>query len=136
MRTAANLHQISQQVEIQWPVQALFNYVSDITNNVAWQNHVIKTEWIQRTGNRIGSTFAEIRNVEGKESFNEIKVTEFIPNQKRTIRINGSEAQCSMHFVSLSDEQTQLTLQLKWNKEQPETQFDLYKLKEVLENEF
>jgi len=135
---AANMNQISQQVEIQWPLTALFNYVSDITNNPEWQNNVVKSEWIKRTGNRVGSTFAEIRNIKGHESFAEIKVTEFVPNQKRTIKVN-SEAQvlCSMQFVPLSNEETKLILQLTWDKnEEPEAGFDLLKLKEILENNY
>ncbi len=131
------MNQISQQVEIQWPVAALFNYVSDITNNSQWQNNVVKTEWINRTGDRIGSTFAEIRKVEDREYFSEVRVTEFIPNQKRTLKISDdAKWLCSMQFVPLSEEETRLTLQLKWNEEeQPESRFDLIKLKEILEKE-
>src|SRR6185436_17028592 len=129
------MNQISHQVEIQWPVAALFNYVSDIANNSQWQNNVVKTEWINRTGDRIGSTFAEIRNVKGREYFSEVRVTEFIPNQKRTVKINDEEKWlCSMQFVPLSEEETRLTIQLKWNnEEQRESSFDLIRLKEILE---
>jgi hypothetical protein len=131
------MNQISQQVEIQWPVTALFNYVSDITNNAEWQSNVIKSEWIKRTGKNVGSTFAEIRNVKGQESFAEVKVTEFVPNQRRTVKINSEEVLCSMQFVRLSEEETRLTLELKWDKnEQPITYFDLLKLKEILENNY
>jgi hypothetical protein len=137
METTVKINQIRQQVEIQWPVKALFNYVADINNNPEWQSNVIRSEWINRTGNRVGSTFAEIRKVRGEESFTEIRETEFIPDRKRTIKINtGVEVLCSMHFVPLSDQKTRLTLQVKWNKDtEPDDQFNLVKLKEVLERE-
>jgi len=131
------MNQMSQQVEIQWPVTALFNYVSDITNNAEWQSNVVKSEWIKRTGNRVGSTFAEIRNVMGQELFAEVKVTEFIPNQKRTVKIYSEKMLCSMQFIPLSEEETRLTLELKWDKiKQPEAYFDLFRLKEILENNY
>ncbi|HEY5824463.1 MAG TPA: SRPBCC family protein [Cyclobacteriaceae bacterium] len=132
------MNQISQQVEIQWPVTALFNYVSDITNNAEWQNNVVKSEWIKRTGKRVGSTFAEVRNVKGQEFFAEVRVTEFVPNQKRTVKINSdAHLLCSMQFVPLSEEETKLTLQLTWDKnEELAAGYDLLKLKEILENNY
>jgi hypothetical protein len=136
------MNQINQQVEIQWPVTALFNYVSDITNNAAWQDEVIKSEWINRTDNRVGSTFSEIRKMNGSEVEAQIKITEFIPNKKRTVKIGKDKnLLCSMDFIPVTEEQTRVVMKLQWKQGPPvdkilgESQNDLLRLKEVLEKE-
>jgi hypothetical protein len=129
------MNQINQQVEIQWPVTALFNYVSDITNNAAWLNDVSDAEWISRTDNRVGSTFREIRKSDGERL--EAEITEFIPDKKRTVKTES--IMLSMDFIQVSREQTRLVMQMQWNEEVGENnlskvvQQDLLKLKEILE---
>jgi hypothetical protein len=137
MKMATETNQVSQQVEIQWPLEALFNYVSDITNNWEWQTNVIRSEWIDRTEDKTGSVFYEIRSEEGEEFYSEIQITEFIPDRRRTVKFNlDKPVLCSMHFIPLSEEETRLTIQLKWDfKEQPPVSFDLIRLKEILEKD-
>lgn len=36
---------VKQQIEIDWPIRALFNYVCDIHNNAAWQSQVDYAKW-------------------------------------------------------------------------------------------
>jgi hypothetical protein len=129
------MNQINQQVEIEWPVTALFNYVSDITNNAFWLNDVSDAEWISRTDNRIGSTFREVRKSSGEQL--EAEITEFIPNQKRTVKMES--IMLSMNFIQLSREQTRLVMQMEWKEDagaknlSDAVQKDLLRLKEILE---
>jgi hypothetical protein len=123
----------SQQVEIQWPITALFNYVSDITNNAEWQQGVIRSEWTHRTLGNVGSTFFEIHKIEDREFLAEGEVVEFVPNEKRIVKLADKESRlCSMSFVAVSQEQTRLIVQVN-GEGQPDVFFDLPRLKEILE---
>jgi hypothetical protein len=129
------MNQINQQVEIQWPVTALFNYVSDITNNAQWLSDVSTAEWISRTDDRVGSTFKEIKKSSGEQL--QAEITEFVPNKKRTVKMKSFLL--SMDFIQLSTEQTRLVMKMRWNNSFSEpklsnaVQQDLLRLKEILE---
>ncbi len=77
------MRSIHQQVEINWPVRALFNYVSDISNNASWQQRVEDTEWLDARRNTSGARFREV-HANGK-SHAVCEIAEFIPYQKRSV---------------------------------------------------
>jgi hypothetical protein len=88
---------IEHQVEINWPLQALFNYVSDLTNNAAWQRQVVHAEWIGNGKNASGARFVEKRNVLGRECSATVEVTEFERFKRRTLAV--VDGPCKQQFT-------------------------------------
>lgn len=78
---------IQQQIEINWPVKALFNYVSDLSNNADWQKQVVHAEWIGQEKNRSGAQFRETRKILGRELSATVEVTEFQLYKKRSFTV-------------------------------------------------
>jgi hypothetical protein len=79
------MRSIHQQVKINWPVRALFNYVSDISNNASWQEHVEKTEWLNDERNTSGARFREVHKNADRDSYALCQIDEFVPYQKRSV---------------------------------------------------
>jgi hypothetical protein len=76
---------IQHQIEINWPVKALFNYVSDLSNNAAWQRQVVNAEWLEGNKNTSGAKFVETRKILGKELSATLEVREFEQYKKRSL---------------------------------------------------
>jgi hypothetical protein len=90
---------IQQKIEIQWPVKALFNYVSDLSNNAEWQEQVTGASWISEEKNRSGAKFIETRRVSGQEFAATVEVTDFELYKKRGLSIlNGPVRHLTMEF--------------------------------------
>jgi hypothetical protein len=68
---------IQHQIEINWPVKALFNYLADLSNNAAWQRQVVHAEWLGMTRHLPGAAFVQTRKVLGKEFAATMQVTTF-----------------------------------------------------------
>jgi hypothetical protein len=133
----ATQHSVLLQMEIAWPVIALFNYVSDITNNAEWRSEVVHAEWISRTDNRVGSSYREVCRIDEEELETTVVVSEFIPYQRRTVTVADSVS-FTLIFESLSEDRTRM--QVKINQPDQESSHlhelflnDLKKLKNILE---
>jgi hypothetical protein len=74
------MKQTLQQVEIDWPVEALFNYVADITNHTAWKG-TTEACWVE-SKNKSGAKFIELTG----DAVTEYEVAEFVPNHCRAVR--------------------------------------------------
>lgn len=83
----------TQQILIQWPQKALFNYICDIENYAEWQQSVYSAEWITRERHDVGARFVETRFVNGRreEAFAEIR--ENVPHTRRTISFRNGRIQ-------------------------------------------
>lgn len=75
---------IQHQIEIDWPVEALFNYVSDLSNNATWQHQVTAAEWVNDRRHEPGASFVQTRNVLGREVPSLMQMTSFQRFQKRS----------------------------------------------------
>ena len=75
---------IQHQIEIEWPVEALFNYVSDLSNNASWQHQVTAAEWVGNDRHQPGAAFMQTRNVLGREVTALMQMTSFQRFQKRS----------------------------------------------------
>ncbi|RAW01739.1 SRPBCC family protein [Pseudochryseolinea flava] len=75
---------IQQQIEIEWPVEALFNYVSDLSNNHAWQRQVVDATWIGENRHEVGSAFLQTRSILGKQVPALMQMTSYQRFQKRS----------------------------------------------------
>jgi hypothetical protein len=102
---------LEQQVEIKWPVRALFNYVADIDNNAIWQGDVAYAEWLGDYRNCSGARFRELRKSVDCEHIAECEIAEFIPDQKRTIVV-ADEPFFSTHTMEFEQHATHSVMKL------------------------
>jgi hypothetical protein len=73
---------IQHQIEINWPVKALFNYLADLSNNSSWQRHVVHAEWIGMDRHSAGASFVQTRRILGREFPATMQITDFQQYQK------------------------------------------------------
>lgn len=77
----------TRKIEINWPVKALFNYVSDVDNHGSWRNGIVHAAWLDQTRNQSGARVLEMRYLMGQKVSSILEVTEFKPYQKRSVQI-------------------------------------------------
>lgn len=137
---------IHQQIEINWPLKALFHYVSDISNNPAWQHDVEDAEWLTGLRKDPGARFTCKQSAAGQSVTYEI--TELKPYRKRSVTVLSERLQptYSIEFEP-HGQNTVLKLTIRFSArgvsklELPSLadkfkhNYDLHKLKYVLENE-
>lgn len=127
----------SKQIDIGWPLVAVFNYVCDIANNAEWLQGVAQTEWLERTEEYVGSVFAETRQENGQERSIVFTVTEYIPHRRRTIVAEDGTV-LTMEFAALSATTTRLIWEVDQRKCQrlvvaPLSQGEAAQLKKMME---
>lgn len=137
---------ILQQIEIDWPLKALFHYVCDISNNSMWQRDVMFTEWESGSKKKGGARFISQRD--NRHDITTYEITEWKPYQKRSVTImdNRLNPTYSLEFEPLGLK-TKLKLTVQFNAQglfrfilpfmahKYIHQHDLHKLKAVLEDE-
>ncbi|WP_333820374.1 SRPBCC family protein [Ohtaekwangia sp.] len=144
------MQSIYQQIEINWPVRALFNYVSDINNNATWQTEVAETEWLGHERNTSGAQYKEVLRDTGNNAYAICQITEFIPYQKRSVLTENQLFTAASTWEFEQHEQRtvmKLTVQVRprsmYTPVEPfaATKFlherarDLFRLKKILESE-
>ena len=67
---------ITVRTEIKVPADEAFRYVSDFSNNVAWQSGIKATEWITTPPIRVGSTYRQIADYRDMETIYEVTAIE------------------------------------------------------------
>jgi len=131
--------QAMQEVEINWPIKALFNYVADITNHTFWKNGTLDAVWVNGK-NESGATFMELSG----DQYTEYQITEFIPYQRRVICSTEGVSETYAFDFEPKGQHTILRLsvqvQTKISARVPGIAAfvgsdDLLRLKEILENE-
>lgn len=84
-----------QQVEINWPVRALYHYIADISNNAAWQP-VTGAAWLDGRKKCAGSRYACHTPHYGEPLVYEVVAVE--PYQKRTVTLCATAARPTYAF--------------------------------------
>ncbi|HEY3404485.1 MAG TPA: SRPBCC family protein [Ohtaekwangia sp.] len=138
----------TQQIEINWPLKALFNYVSDVDNHGTWRQRVVNAAWLDKTRNHSGARVVETRKLMGQEIPTILEVTEFQPYRKRSVRLMKGTFRPSWTLeFEPNGESTLMTLTVTCPssgrehesvimKRMTEASFrELLKLKEILESE-
>lgn len=82
------------QVEIAWPLKALFHYMADSETHPQWRPHVQQAKWYRNNKNIPGSQLIDTNRVLGKDSAVVWKLTEINVYQKRVLlrEFSGSRA--------------------------------------------
>ncbi len=56
---------ITTSIEVEAPADRVYSYMSDFTNNAAWQSGVESTEWTSAPPLRVGSTYDQTMEYKG-----------------------------------------------------------------------
>lgn len=138
----------SRKIEINWPLKALFNYVSDVDNHGSWRKGVVNATWLDISKNKSGARVLETRYLMGQEVSSILEVTEFQPYKKRSMQIMKGTFRPSYTLeFEPNGESTVMTLTVSCTYSNPDRQDaiihriseqgykELQKLKEILEFE-
>jgi hypothetical protein len=135
---------VEQQIEIDWPIRALFNYVCDIHNNATWQAEVDHAEWTAIDHYCTGARYTCLQP--GRTRPATYEVTEHTPYQRRSVTRRDAWLQptYNMEFESRG-ERTLLrvsvsfnapwSLMAPWYAGKLLAAYDLSRLKQILETE-
>lgn len=78
--------EISAQVEIARPPEAIFDFLTDMSNNPTWQKGMQECRWTSEPPLRLGSTYDQVARFLGKEIVSSFVVTEFEPGHRIRIQ--------------------------------------------------
>jgi len=75
------MNSIEVSIEIEAPIDAVFNTVADVREFSKALPHVASYEFLNDKIAEVGSKFRETRIMNGKHQVNELEITDFIPNE-------------------------------------------------------
>ena len=142
--------EIHDSILIRRPVEEVFEYVTDLNNNAAWQSGILKTEITSQGKLGVGSTYSCVNRFLGIRFESAGKIVEYEPNRLCTyLFTSGSVLGESRFSFEPQNDGTLLTtsgkLKLKHlklagflvnRKAAHQVHYDLQKLKNILENGF
>lgn len=105
---------IKKQIEIAWPIKALFHYMSDAETHPQWRQHVLHATWLGAEKNKPGTDLLEMREVLGKTIPVKMKVTRVTAYRKRELMIANKSMNTfyTVDYESVGDH-TLLTLTVR-----------------------
>jgi len=92
-----------RSIKIDAPVETVFAYVSDISRHSEWAQHELKLEQTSSGAVQVGATFHSVGHQMGREFESEVKITEFVPNEKLAFESEGKDFHFQHHFLMKSD---------------------------------
>ena len=140
--------QIQESVFIYQPVEKVFEYVTDPSNNAAWQSGILETAVTSKGEFGVGSTYSCVNRFMGIRFESAGEIVEYEPNRRCTYLFTSGSISGKTRFTFESrKEGTLLTtsgrLKLKHlklagflvnRKARHQAQNDLQKLKFIMEN--
>jgi hypothetical protein len=76
----------TNSIEIDRPLDAVFEYVSDITNGSVWDSAVIKITKLSEGRAKQCSTYRMVRKLPGGEAENILEMVELVPNHEIALK--------------------------------------------------
>jgi len=92
-----------RSIKIDAPVETVFNYVSDISRHSEWGQHPLKLEQTSSGAVQVGATFRSVGHQMGRDFEAEVKITEFVPNEKLAFESKGKDFHFAHHFLLQSE---------------------------------
>lgn len=91
-----------ETVYIDAPVETVFAITTDFDHAPLIMENVVKTEKLTEGPMQVGTTVKEVRKIRGKEAETVLIVTEFITNQKYTVKSEsfGITVEYQYHFMA------------------------------------
>lgn len=93
-----------ETVYIDAPVETVFTITTDFDHAPMIMENVVKTEKLTEGPMQIGTRVKEVRNIRGKEAETVLIVTEFIPNQKFTVKSESFGMTVEYHYIFMAKE--------------------------------
>ena len=139
---------IQESVFIRQPIDRVFEYVTDLNNNAAWQSGILETAITSRGATGVGSTYRCVNRFLGMRFESAGVIIEYEPNRICTyLFTSGSVSGQSRYTFEAQDAGTLFTtsgaLELKHlklagflvnRKARSQARHDLLKLKSIMEN--
>lgn len=89
---------ISNSIEIQAPPDRVFYWLEDPGRTKKWMTSVTKSEIINETPNKVGTTFREEIGESGQELEVYGVVTEFVPDKRFAVRLESTINKVNVSF--------------------------------------
>ena len=103
----------SLTVEIDAPVETVFDTVAHIQNYAKAVPHIVKTELLGDVESGVGMRFRETRRMGKREATTELEVTEYVPNERvRMVADAGGAIWDSIFSVRARPGGTTMTLEM------------------------
>jgi len=74
---------IENEIEIGWPLKALFHYMSDPETHPQWRSRVLHASWLEGEKNLPGKNLLVVHDVMGKSIPVKMEVIQTMPYQQR-----------------------------------------------------
>lgn len=96
---------VEHQIEINQPVEVVFNYLSDFNNNLEWTSQVVEAQWETPGAVKVGSKSLQVSKLFGRRIQTVAEVIEYQPNQKIVSRLDmrGIMATITYQFEELAN---------------------------------
>jgi uncharacterized membrane protein len=103
MAAQPNLHAVRFDLElrIERPVEAVFDYVTDVRNLPEWQESVVVAEWLEQ-----GRRFRERRSFLGRTAQLELEVKAFEENRRFDVESVSGPVRFEIHHAFEQDGET------------------------------
>lgn len=93
-----------ETVYIDAPVETVFAITTDFDHAPFIMENVVKTEKLTEGAMQVGTRVKEVRNIRGKEAETVLIVSEFIPNQKYTVKSENFGMTVEYHYRFMAKE--------------------------------
>jgi carbon monoxide dehydrogenase subunit G len=92
-------------VDIDQPVEKVFEFVTDPRNNAKWQTDILELEMISGNHSGLGATYRCVNRFMGKRIETENEIIDYAPGKSCCVRITNGvlTGKCSMFFKALKD---------------------------------
>lgn len=90
---------IEHSVEINRPVDEVFDYMTKPENTPQWQTGMLESERISEGPMRVGTIFTEVRQMMGRKMLQKMEVMEYKPNQKWSFKSIEAPVPHEAHLV-------------------------------------
>lgn len=89
---------IETSTRINRPIAEVFAYVADGRNAARWNSAVTSVEKLSDGDQGVGATYFMIRDLPGRRVENQYEVTEYVPNERYTIRTVSGPTPFTYHY--------------------------------------
>jgi uncharacterized membrane protein len=90
---------LEDNVIIHQPPEKVFSYTTDIKNNPIWQSDILEIEQISQSPVGPGATYRCVNRFMGQRFETEATVSEYIPAQKCSYKINAGSVSGENSFI-------------------------------------
>ena len=95
--------QVQRQITISAPAKTVFGYLADFPRHAEWAAHRLQLQQTSEGPIGVGTTFACTGHMMGRDSHDQVTITEFVPDSKIVFEADGDTGKFR-HFLVLQEE--------------------------------